>query len=35
MRSRLITMLRAVARNWGEDPVRTWERSSSKVLSRT
>jgi hypothetical protein len=33
--ARLIAMLRAVARNWGDDRVRTWERSSSKVRSRT
>ncbi len=35
MRSRLIAMLRAVARNCGDAPVLTWDRSSSNVLSRT
>ena len=28
-RSRLIAVLRRVAMTWGEEPVRTWERSSS------
>jgi hypothetical protein len=34
-RSRLIAMLRALARNCGDAPVRTWDLSSSKVQSRT
>ena len=34
-RSRLTTMLRQVAMTRGAWPVRTWERSSSKVTSRT
>ncbi|MGI4896655.1 MAG: hypothetical protein ACRYF3_16235 [Janthinobacterium lividum] len=34
-RSRLIAVLRRVAMTWGPLPVRTWERSSSNVTSRT
>jgi hypothetical protein len=34
-RSRLIAMLRMVAMTWGAAPVLIWERSSSKVTSRT
>src|SRR5215207_1073817 len=32
-RSRLIAVLRRVAITWGPDPVRIWDRSSSKVTS--
>jgi hypothetical protein len=34
-RNKLMTVLRSVAITWGAFPVRTWERSSSKVTSRT
>ena len=34
-RNKLMAVLRSVAITWGAFPVRTWERSSSKVTSRT
>ena len=34
-RSRPMTRLRQAAKVWGTAPLRIWERSSSKVTSRT